>query len=84
MSEHAHKPANKPGKNLGMDSPITRRDFLGATLLASGASPRRAKFSVRLPSAASLSRIPIWQARWIIATPFSKRAAPSLSYSIRF
>jgi spermidine dehydrogenase len=28
----------KPGDNaLGMDSPITRRDFLGATLLASGA-----------------------------------------------
>jgi len=38
MSEHAHKTANKPAnKNVGMDSPITRRDFLGATLLASGA-----------------------------------------------
>src|SRR5258705_1021290 len=38
MSEHALKPANKPAnKNAGMDSPITRRDFLGATLLASGA-----------------------------------------------
>ena len=38
MSAHAHKPANKrANKNLGMDSPITRRDFLGATLLASGA-----------------------------------------------
>jgi spermidine dehydrogenase len=34
MTDRAHKLGDK---SLGMDSPITRRDFLGATLLASGA-----------------------------------------------